>query len=195
MPTPSRRAQERQDCSKPLTWGKEPQSALNTDSQNFPGCSALLWGGAGGSGTGGSGNPACLGAEMVQLFSPTAGPEERYGVADVQRSQLGPCAWEQKLLDLPAPLSSLNRAWGQMLLLGCCRWKQPPHLGHVSLDSSLLTASLEGLPQPESPDPSLLTQSLVKVSSGGAALSKAPVGTALSLLWMLLRGFRTPWAG
>ena len=108
LQTPSRRAWEREDRSKPLTWKKEPKGALDTDSQTFPRCPALLSGQVG-SGTGEGGTLFAWG-QGWSSFSAKLLAQKRYKRADVHRSQLGPCPWEQKLLGLSVPLLPLNRA-------------------------------------------------------------------------------------
>lgn len=142
-----------------------------------------------------------LGArDMVQLLSQTAGLGERCRRADDHRSQLGPWAWEQKLLSLPVPLFPLNRDWLTWLHGSCsCSWKQQPHLDSVSLHSLSADSQPGGTTPRASVPPSPLTphcsQSVVKGGFGGAAFNKAPVCTALCLVWIPSRGCRTPWAG
>lgn len=121
LQTPSRKAWERKDCSKPLTLKKEPDISLDMDFQTFARCPAPLlgqvgprtregtrWGSASGSRDRGAGGlmftgvswALCTEAKLPDLCVP------------VSTNRPGPLAWARRSSSAPAPAAGGgSRVW------------------------------------------------------------------------------------
>lgn len=182
LQTPSRKAWERKDCSKPLTLKKEPNISLDMDFQTFAQCPAPLLGQVGPQTREGlAGGPDRRRASQLNF-----GPRDR----DARGPTLTGVGWalcmEAKLLNLCVPVSTNTaRPPGvgpdispQLLLL---QLEEAAASGQHLRSFTPLTASSEWhQPQPESPCWS--HRPVLRSSLGAAAGSKDPVSSASSAL-------------